>query len=76
MAGAVAELPRAALLDPYAAAPHRLLARAHRAQGDGEKAVEELRMALWCREDPTVRRELAELLRALGRAEEAKRVLG
>ena len=43
---------RAALLDPYAARPHRLLARAHRAQGDDEQAVDELRMALWCRDDP------------------------
>jgi tetratricopeptide (TPR) repeat protein len=72
--GAVAELARAALLDPYAALPHRLLARARRTQGDDERAVEELRMALYCREDPVLRRELAELLRALGRPEEAKRV--
>ncbi len=73
--GAVADLARAALLDPYASAPHRLLARARRAQGDDGKAVEELRMALYCREDPVARRELAELLRAMGRTEEAKRVL-
>jgi tetratricopeptide (TPR) repeat protein len=72
--GAVAELARAALLDPYAAGPHRFLARARRAQGDEEKAVEELRTALFCREDPVLRRELVELLRALGRIEEAKRV--
>ena len=76
LAGAVSELARASILDPYAAAPHRLLARAHRSLGASEKAVEELRMSLWCREDPVVRRELAELLRALGRADEAKRVLG
>jgi len=76
LAGAVSELARAALLDPYLAGPHRLLARAHRARSEDEKAVEELRMALWCREDPVVRRELADLLRSLGRAEEAKRVAG
>jgi tetratricopeptide (TPR) repeat protein len=76
VAGAVAELARAALLDPYLATPHRLLARAHRERGEAEKAVEELTMALWCREDPAVRRELADLLRALGRAEEAKRIAG
>ena len=63
MAGAVAELARAALLDPYAATPHRLLARARRAQGDDQQAVEELRMALFCREDPVLRRELGELRR-------------
>ncbi len=76
LTGAVSELSRATLLDPYSAAAHRLLGRARLAQRDGEKAVEELRMALWCREDPVVRRELAELLRSLGRADEAKRVLG
>jgi Tfp pilus assembly protein PilF len=73
-AAAIALLARATLLDPYYAASHRLLARAHQATGEPEKAIEELRMALWCREDPTVRRELAQLLRSLGRADEAKRV--
>ena len=76
VAEAISALARAAILDPYAASAHRLLARAHRAQGASEKAVEELRTSLWCREDPVVRRELAELLRALGRAEEAKQILG
>ncbi|MGE5126354.1 MAG: tetratricopeptide repeat protein [Betaproteobacteria bacterium] len=76
LAGALSELARAALLDPYLARPHLLLARAHRSRGENDKAVEELRMALWCREDPIVRRELADLLRALGRVEEAKRVAG
>jgi tetratricopeptide (TPR) repeat protein len=75
-AGATAELARAALLDPYLASAHRLLARAHRLKGETARDVEELRMALWCREDPTVRRELAELLRSLGRVDEAKRVAG
>jgi Flp pilus assembly protein TadD len=76
VAGALSGLARAALLDPYAARPHHLLARAHRLRGDSAKAIEELRMALWCRDDPVVRRELAELLRALGRGEEAGRVDG
>jgi len=74
--GAVAELTRAALLDPYLASAHRLLARAYRQQSADEKAVEELRTALWCREDPAVRHELGELLRALGRPEEAARLGG
>jgi Flp pilus assembly protein TadD len=70
--GAVSELTRAALLDPYAARPHVLLARIYRARGDLDKAVSELRMALWCRDDPLVRRELGELLRSTGPGEEAR----
>jgi tetratricopeptide (TPR) repeat protein len=74
--GAISEFARAALLDPYAARPHLLLGRAHGLTGDNEKALAELRMALWCRDDPALRREIAELLRSMGRAEEARRVLG
>ena len=33
-------------------------------------------MALWCRDDPALRREIAELLRSMGRGEDARRVLG
>jgi tetratricopeptide (TPR) repeat protein len=72
---AVAELARAALLDLYATRPHLLLGRAHRLAGENEKAVAELQMALWCRDDPALRREIAELLRGMGRPEEARRVL-
>lgn len=72
---AVSELARAALLDPYAVRPHLLLGRAHRARGEDEKALAELRMALWCRDDPALRREIADLLRAMGRADEARRLL-
>ena len=74
-ASALSELTRAALLDPYSATVHRLLARAHVAQGDAEPAIDELRMALWCREDPDVRRELSQRLAAAGRGDEAKRVI-
>lgn len=74
--GAVSELARAALLDPYATRPHRLLGQAHRSRGESEKALAELRMALWCRDDPALRREIADLLRTMGRGEEARRVLG
>lgn len=73
-AGAVSELSRAALLDPYAARPHLLLARVYRVRGEQDKLASELRMALWCRDDPAVRRELVELLRATGHREEADRV--
>ncbi|HSD67597.1 MAG TPA: hypothetical protein VLF95_12885, partial [Vicinamibacteria bacterium] len=76
LGGAVSELARAALLDPYAARPHRLLADAYRRRGESEAALDELRTALWCRDDPALRREAAELLRTMGRADEARRVLG
>jgi tetratricopeptide (TPR) repeat protein len=67
---AVSELARAALLDPYATRPHLLLGRAHREQGESEKALAELQTALWCRDDPALRREIAELL-GCGAGEEA-----
>ena len=70
--GALAELTRAAYLDPYGARVHRRLARLHRRRGETDKALAELRMSLWCREDPGVRLELAGLLKELGRAAEAK----
>jgi tetratricopeptide (TPR) repeat protein len=73
---AISELARAALLDPYATRPHILLGRAHGLQGESKTALAELRMALWCRDDPALRREVAQLLRSMGRAEEARRVLG
>jgi hypothetical protein len=73
---AVSELARAALLDPYASSPHRLLGRAARSRGESEKALAELRTALWCRDDPALRREIADVLRSMGRGEEARRFLG
>jgi tetratricopeptide (TPR) repeat protein len=71
-AGAARELSRAVYLDPYAPRIHVLLARAHRAAGDAEKALQELRMALWPREDAAVRAELALVLQEAGRQEEAR----
>jgi tetratricopeptide (TPR) repeat protein len=70
--GAEAELVRAAYLDPHAPRVHVLLARSQWRRGDREKAVGELRMSLWCRDDPTVRLELAVLLREIGRESEAR----
>jgi tetratricopeptide (TPR) repeat protein len=70
--GALAELTRAAYLDPYAGGVHTQLARVHRARGDRELALNELRMALWSREDPALRAELAAVLKAAGRAAEAR----
>jgi tetratricopeptide (TPR) repeat protein len=71
-AGAARELSRAVYLDPYAPRIHVLLARAHRAAGDREKAAAELRMALWPRDDVAVRTELATLLFEMGKNDEAR----
>jgi tetratricopeptide (TPR) repeat protein len=70
--GALAELTRAAYLDPYVARVHRQLGRLHHQRGQTEKALAELRMSLWCRDDVAVRIELAGLLKEAGRAAEAK----
>ncbi len=70
--GALAELTRAAYLDPYVARVHRQLGRLHHRSGETEKALGELRMSLWCSDDAAVRIELAELLKEAGRAAEAK----
>ena len=71
--GALRDLGQAAYLDPYAPRVHLLLARAYRAKGDRARAESELRMTLWSQEDPAVRAELAQLLKEMGRAGEAKR---
>lgn len=71
-AGALGELTRAAYLDPYGARVHRLLARAHLARGERDKAATEFAMSLWCRDDPAVRLEFAGLLRDLGQLAEAR----
>jgi len=71
-AGALRELNRAAYLDPYAPRIHVLLARAHRARNERDKALNELQMALWSQDDADVRTELAELLKDMGRLKEAR----
>jgi tetratricopeptide (TPR) repeat protein len=71
-AGALAELTQAVYLDPYGAEVHRALALVYRGQGDGEKAAGELRMSLWCKDDPGARLALAALLRDLGKTDEAR----
>ncbi|HEX6738394.1 MAG TPA: tetratricopeptide repeat protein, partial [Vicinamibacteria bacterium] len=71
-AGALRELTRAAYLDPYAPRVHVLMARAHRARGERDKALNELQMALWSQDDADVRAEMAELLQEMGRPAEAR----
>jgi tetratricopeptide (TPR) repeat protein len=72
LTGALAELTRAAYLDPYAAGVHVQLARVHRARGDRDLALNELRMALWSHEDAGLRAELAAVLKEAGRTAEAR----
>ena len=71
-ANALAEATRAGYLDPYNRSIHLLLARLHRAHGDGEKALNEFRMTLWSEDDAEVRVEVAGLLREMGRPAEAR----
>jgi tetratricopeptide (TPR) repeat protein len=71
-AAALAELTQAVYLDPYGAGVHRALALVYRAQGERDKALGELRMSLWCKDDSGARRELATLLRDMGRTAEAR----
>jgi tetratricopeptide (TPR) repeat protein len=72
VASALAEATRAAYLDPYSRPTHLLLARVHRARGDGEKALNEFRMALWSEDDAGVRLEVAVLLKEMGRPADAR----
>jgi tetratricopeptide (TPR) repeat protein len=72
VAGAATELLKAVALLPFDARAHLLLARALRGRGDVDRAEEELRASLYCREDAPVRLELAELLLARGRSAEAR----
>jgi len=67
---ALRELTQAAFLDPYGPRIHVLLSRVHVARGEPDKALAELRMSLWCREDAVVRGELLALLQTLGRTAE------
>lgn len=69
---ALAEATRAGYLDPYNRSIHLLLARLHRARGDGEQALNEFRMALWSEDDAAVRVEVAGLLKEMGRPAEAR----
>lgn len=71
--GAARALTRAAYLDPYGPRVHQMLGRLHRKRGAMTEAKNALRMSLWCRDDPTVRAELASLLLESGEVDEAHR---
>jgi tetratricopeptide (TPR) repeat protein len=70
--GALQEATRAGYLDPYNPRIHALLGRVHRAGGRTEQALNEFRMALWSKDDPGIRVELALLLREAGRLPESR----
>ncbi len=70
--GSLRELTQAAYVNPYDARAHLMLGRAERERGNLDKAVNELRVSLWCRDDNAVRLELAALLKQLGRSAEAR----
>jgi tetratricopeptide (TPR) repeat protein len=70
--GALREAMRSGYLDPYNRRTHLLIARLHRRRGDHERALNEFRMALWSEDDAAVRVEVAQLLREMGREEEAR----
>jgi tetratricopeptide (TPR) repeat protein len=72
LGGARREFTQAAYLDPYSERAHLSLARLELREGQREKAVAELRMALWIREDVPVRLELMRLLAEMGRRGEAR----
>jgi tetratricopeptide (TPR) repeat protein len=71
-AAAVRELERAAYLDPHADRIRILLARAYRASGQGERAINQYMMTLWAQDDPSIRAEMAAVLKELGRHQEAR----
>jgi tetratricopeptide (TPR) repeat protein len=71
-AGALRELERAAYLDPHADRIHLMLARAYRANGEGERAVNQYLMTLWVQDEPSVRAEMAGVLKQMGRHQEAR----
>jgi Tfp pilus assembly protein PilF len=66
------ELQEAVALAPFNADAHALQARSLRARGEVARAEEALRASLYCRDEPSVRMELADLLLAQGRGEEAR----
>jgi tetratricopeptide (TPR) repeat protein len=69
---ALRELARAAYLDPTPPQVHILLGRAYRQTGARDRAVSEYQVALWSHDDGATRAELAQLLRDMGRADEAR----
>ncbi|HWX24773.1 MAG TPA: hypothetical protein VN083_07000, partial [Vicinamibacteria bacterium] len=70
--GALRELRRAETLDPCGPRVHERMATALLARGAKEQAADALQRSLWCKEETTVRLELMQLLKELGKTAEAR----
>jgi tetratricopeptide (TPR) repeat protein len=69
--GALREAMRSGYLDPHNRRTHLLIGRLHRRRGDNERALNEFRIALWTWDEASVRVEVAQLLKEMGREPEA-----
>jgi tetratricopeptide (TPR) repeat protein len=72
---AVNELRRAIYLAPYEEEPHRLLGRVYQRSGRLEEAIDEFKVALWCRETVAGRIALGAALLEAGERDAARREL-
>lgn len=70
---AVDELRRAIYLAPYEDEPHLLLGRLYQRAGRLEEAIDEFKVALWCRETPAGRLALGAALLEDGNKEAARK---
>ncbi len=70
---AVDELRRAVYLDPYADEPHLLLGQLYTRTGQLDQAIDELKIAVWCRESAPARLALARALIEAGELDAARR---
>ncbi len=70
---ATSELRRAIYLQPYADEPHLLLGRAYLGAGHTSEAVDEFKVALWCRETAAGHVALGQALLASGERDAAKK---
>jgi tetratricopeptide (TPR) repeat protein len=70
---AASELRRAIYLAPYEDEPHLLLGRLYERSGRTGQAIDEFKVAIWCRETAVARLSLGRVLLATGDREGAKR---
>ncbi|MEZ5317617.1 MAG: hypothetical protein R2752_09480 [Vicinamibacterales bacterium] len=73
---AMEALRRAAYLTPYADEPHLLMGRLHRRAGRTAQAIDEFKVALWCRDSAAGHAFLADALLVAGQRDEARAEAG